>query len=81
MTDRPEYWFAAKRYGWGWGLPLTWQGWAVYGLWLVAFVSGARYVRIGPHPVGWFVFIIAMLVILFSICRWKGEPARWRFGD
>jgi hypothetical protein len=24
-----RYWFPAKRYGWGWGLPVTWQGWAV----------------------------------------------------
>jgi hypothetical protein len=29
MTDRPSYWFPAKRYGWGWGLPRVWQGWAV----------------------------------------------------
>ena len=23
------YWFPAKRYGWGWGVPNTWQGWVV----------------------------------------------------
>jgi hypothetical protein len=28
-----RYWFPAKRYGWGWGLPVTWQGW------LVAFIA------------------------------------------
>ena len=24
-TDTKNYWFRAQRYGWGWGLPLTWQ--------------------------------------------------------
>ena len=24
--DPPRYWFPAKRYGWGWGPPSTWQG-------------------------------------------------------
>ncbi|MGF6701877.1 hypothetical protein OKW38_006554 [Paraburkholderia sp. MM5496-R1] len=26
MSPSREYWFPAKRYGWGWGLPLRWQG-------------------------------------------------------
>ena len=30
MSDDPE-WFAAKRYGYGSGLPIAWQGWAVIG--------------------------------------------------
>ena len=29
MSEK-EYWFPAKKYGWGWGLPSTWQGWVVY---------------------------------------------------
>lgn len=24
-----KYWFPAKRFGWGWGLPSAWQGWVV----------------------------------------------------
>ena len=32
-----RYWFPAKRYGWGWGPPATWQGWAV----LAAFVGAS----------------------------------------
>ena len=28
MSDGPE-WFAPKRYGYGAGLPITWQGWAL----------------------------------------------------
>jgi hypothetical protein len=30
MSEEKKYWFRTKRYGWGWGLPITWQGRAVY---------------------------------------------------
>jgi hypothetical protein len=33
-------WFPAKRYGWGWGLPVAWQGWVVLLAWLALFVGG-----------------------------------------
>jgi hypothetical protein len=29
-TNNPRYWFRAKRYGMGWGLPLAWQGWVFF---------------------------------------------------
>ena len=37
-AEQPKYWFRAKRYGWGWGLPLCWQGWVVMGVWLAVLV-------------------------------------------
>lgn len=40
MTDNENrLWFPAKRYGWGWGFPDTWQGrmtLAIYFLFLLA---------------------------------------------
>ena len=30
--DKPDYWFAVKLDGWGWGLPVRWQGWVVLAL-------------------------------------------------
>ena len=55
MNDRPQ-WFAPKRYGYGAGLPISWQGWAV----TVAFIAlgvhdGADF--FGDRPV--VVFAIA----------------------
>ena len=42
MSEGPE-WFAPKRYGYGAGLPITWQGWAIVlgyaGLVILAGVS------------------------------------------
>ena len=40
-SAKPDYWFAVKRYGWGWGMPVRWQGWLV----LVAYL-GLVYVGI-----------------------------------
>jgi hypothetical protein len=34
-----RYWFPAKRYGWGWGPPQTWQGWAVVIVWFAAIAA------------------------------------------
>jgi hypothetical protein len=30
MGTEKHYWFRAKRYGLGWGLPCSWQGWAFF---------------------------------------------------
>ena len=35
MNDDGPEWFAPKRYGYGSGLPISWQGWAV----TIAFVA------------------------------------------
>ena len=40
--SRPPYWFHAKRYGWGWGLPATWQGWVVLIMWIAIVTAGSR---------------------------------------
>ncbi len=40
--SRQPYWFPAKTYGWGWGLPVTWQGWVVTAATLCCFWVGSR---------------------------------------
>jgi hypothetical protein len=37
--DKPDYWFAVKRYGWGWGMPVRWQGWAALALYFVSIIA------------------------------------------
>ena len=74
------YWFPAKRYGWGWGLPITWQGWTV----LVAFVGlfGAGFMLFPPNTEirSLLVYVFLITAALIAICWLKGEPARWRWG-
>jgi hypothetical protein len=78
-SDR-TYWFPAKRYGWGWGPPSSWQGWAVLaafaGLLVVGFLVFPPSREIAP-----FVAYVALLcALLVAICWLKGEPPRWRWG-
>lgn len=80
MPTKKGYWFPAKRYGWGWGFPVTWQGWATSTLWLAIVVS-AR-IRFIPGSIGWFLaVVVAATALLLLVCYLKGEPPSWRWGD
>jgi hypothetical protein len=75
------YWFPAKRYGWGWGFPVTWQGWAVLAAFIALVAAG---IFIFPPHVAMlhYVLYVAALSILFVLICWlKGEPPHWRWGN
>jgi len=75
----PKYWFHAKRYGWGWGLPARWQGWVTLVVWLAVTLTGAPFLAL-RNVTASVVFIVAMTAVLIAICWAKGEPPRWRWG-
>jgi len=50
MQSDPGYWFPAKRYGWGWGLPTAWQGWVVFALFLGFVAAGTLLFRFLAPP-------------------------------
>ena len=75
-----SYWFPAKRYGWGWGLPNAWQGWAVL-VAFFAFLGVSAYVFLPQqNTVAFLVCTIALTVVLVAICAVKGERPSWRWG-
>ena len=80
MSDERQYWFRARDYGWGWGLPLTWQGWVVFIVFLLLVAIGALVLlpRYGP-PI-FFPYILLLIGVLGGICWLTGEPAGWRWG-
>jgi hypothetical protein len=73
------YWFRAKRYGWGWGLPAAWQGWVVMITWVVAVAVAGPMLALLNWPL-FFLYISVMVAALLAICFAKGEPPtrRWR---
>ena len=80
MNQKTRYWFPAKRYGWGWGPPQTWQGWVVFVVWLAAVAVAA--VRLMPgHRAAFVISVLVMVALLLAICYAKGEPPGWRWGD
>jgi hypothetical protein len=79
-TPKP-YWFPAKRHGWGWGPPVTWQGWVVLAVFLLLLVAGfVRYPPV-PNPVAFIVYVAVLTAALVFVCLLKGEPPAWRWGD
>jgi uncharacterized membrane protein YhaH (DUF805 family) len=75
-----RYWFRAKRYGWGWGLPITWQGWVVFVAWFAVLICATRYL-IPRRLAAFLILTLLMTLVLLVICYQKGEPPRWRWGD
>ena len=75
-----EYWFPAKRYGWGWGPPNTWQGWVVLVGYITAVLLISNFVPPRRHPVVYFVSMLVSTAALITICWFKGEPPHWRWG-
>jgi hypothetical protein len=75
-----KYWFRAKRYGWGWGLPSSWQGWVFMLAWIAALLASTPVLRSRPLWL-YALFGIGMVAILLAVCLAKGEPPAWRWGD
>ena len=78
--NEDQYWFPAKRYGWGWGPPTMWQGWAVLTVWFAAIATAAL-LLMPAHLPAFLIFNLIMVVVLLFICYAKGEPPAWRWGD
>ena len=80
MSDGPE-WFAPKRYGYGAGLPISWQGWALT-LGFVADRDRRWRSGFGDRPIQ----LIAVLVPLSVVFHGHQRPTtrggwRWRWGE
>ena len=79
MSDDPE-WFAPKRYGYGTGLPISWQGWAL----TIGFVAATILLclRFKDQPVQ-LIAALTPLVIAFVViaARTTRGGLRWRWGD
>ena len=80
MTEGPEYWFPAKTFGWGWGLPRRWQGWVAYGIAAVLLIAAPFVVPPAEQPVLFQVYVASVVIALLVVCFVKGEPPSWRWG-
>jgi hypothetical protein len=81
MSSEHKYWFPAKRYGWGWGIPSTWQGWLVLAVFVALLVAGSFVFPPRANLIAYLAYVIVLSVLLTGVCWLKGEPPRWRWGD
>ena len=74
------YWFPAKRYGWGWGLPCAWQGWLVLAVYAVLILVGAFLFPPVAQHYSFIACVTGLTAVLVLVCWVKGEPPGWRWG-
>jgi drug/metabolite transporter (DMT)-like permease len=81
MQSDAKYWFPSKRYGWGWGLPIVWQGWLVFAVFFAMVLAGVFLFPPRQMLAAYLFYIAVLSVALLGVCWFKGEPPRWRWGN
>jgi len=77
--DRPQ-WFAPKRYGYGSGPPISWQGWLVT-LAYAGIVIGVT-TAFRREPLRLVAIVTPLTAVLLTICaRTTRGGWRWRWGE
>jgi hypothetical protein len=77
--DKTQPWFRAKKYGWGWSWPLTWQGWLVLAVYVVLAITDAWYFA-HTHDTRLVPAFLVLTLLFVAICWATGERPRWRWG-
>lgn len=86
MKHVTKPWFKAKKYGWGWGLPITWQGWIVFIVYFTFIIWDFFRIDESSHSASdtarpFIIQVIIASVILCIIAYMTGEKPKWRWGD
>ena len=81
MSDDGPIWFAPKRYGYGSGMPVSWQGWALtIGYAAVAIGLAVTVRRLGA--IRFLAAIVPFTVAFAVICAKTTRGGwRWRWGE
>ena len=73
-------WFAPKRYGYGAGLPISWQGWLVMAIFMVLVIGAA--ILFEDQPIIFLgILIPSTLALLIISARTTRGGWRWRWGN
>lgn len=78
MSDGPG-WFRPKRYGYGSGLPISWQGWALLLGYFVVIGAASfiiRYSWLGYAS----IIVLATATFVVMVARTTRGGWRWRWG-
>jgi len=72
-------WFAPKRYGYGAGLPIAWQGWALLIFYVAVIAGSLAAFHDKPLVISAIVVPVTMLLLLVTARTTRGGW-RWRWG-
>lgn len=73
-------WFAPKKFGYGAGLPIAWQGWALLIGFLAMTIGGAM--LLAPrHPIVFVAALVPLTLAFMLICAQHTRGGwKWRSG-
>ena len=80
MSTEQKYWFPAKTYGYGWGMPITWQGWLTMAIGLGLLLALGFLFPFATTPYVYVTSVVVIAAAFIGICWYTGEPPRWRWG-
>ena len=79
MERKDNYWFRAKRYGYGWQ-PATKEGWSITFVYIGTIFFTIFKTNMDEPDLSFFKFFFA-ITALFVLIAWKtGEPLQWKWG-
>lgn len=75
FNDDP--WFEPKRYGYGSGFPIAWQGWVLLGAFIVATLGFGMLIEQGQQVIG--IVGITLFTVLFIVLVKRHTRGGWRW--
>lgn len=77
-TSHAKPWFPVKRFGYGVGLPMAWQGWLVLAAYLAVAISAG--ILLSPILSVLVLLVATGILLAIAYVRSDGEW-RWRDGE
>ena len=78
QRNRDKAWFRVKKYGYGVGLPITWQGWLL----LFGYIFTIAITAVLHSKAASFVALLVLTPIVLGVAYLRSdEDWRWRNGD
>ena len=75
-------WFSPKLFGYGAGLPISWEGWAALGGYVAVMVVGALVIEFTQSPYRLLAAIpMALASIMLIVVARARTRGGWRWGD
>ncbi|MXO51644.1 hypothetical protein GRI42_10055 [Erythrobacter gaetbuli] len=83
MSKEDQGWFAPKRYGYGAGLPIAWQGWALLIGYIAIALSVALLIEWDAEiggATGFAIFFVATIALMYIAKAKTRGGWKWRWG-
>jgi hypothetical protein len=78
--DQDDAWFAPKRYGYGSGMPIAWQGWALLAAYLLLILAASPLISRSLPAYLTILLFATVMVTAIAAAKTRGGW-RWRRGE